>query len=66
VFITGRRQTELDKAVKEIGKNVIAVRSDVSNLEDLDRLYKEVAEKKAKLIFSSRTRVLQRRWKLRQ
>src|SRR4051794_2909135 len=46
VFITGRRQAELDKAVKEIGNNVIAVRSDVSKLEDLDRLYKEVAEKK--------------------
>jgi NAD(P)-dependent dehydrogenase (short-subunit alcohol dehydrogenase family) len=49
VFITGRRQVELDKAVKEIGKNVIPVRSDVSNLEDLDRLYKEVAEKKGKI-----------------
>ena len=40
VFITGRRQAELDKAVNEIGKNVVAVRSDVSKLEDLDRLYK--------------------------
>jgi NAD(P)-dependent dehydrogenase (short-subunit alcohol dehydrogenase family) len=49
VFITGRRKAELDKAVKEIGKNVIAVRSDVSKLEDLDRLYKEVAEKKGKI-----------------
>jgi NAD(P)-dependent dehydrogenase (short-subunit alcohol dehydrogenase family) len=49
VFITGRRQAELDKAVKEVGKNVIAVRSDVSKLEDLDRLYKEVAEKKGKI-----------------
>ena len=36
VFITRRRQTELDKAVKEIGKCVKAVRSDVSNLEDLN------------------------------
>jgi len=49
VFITGRRQAELDKAVNEIGKNVVAVRSDVSNLEDLDRLYKEVAAKKGKI-----------------
>ncbi|MFZ0220166.1 MAG: SDR family NAD(P)-dependent oxidoreductase, partial [Candidatus Nitrosopolaris sp.] len=38
VFITGRRQSELDKAVKQIGKNVTGVQSDVSNLADLDRL----------------------------
>ena len=49
VFITGRRQAELDKAVAEIGSNVTAVRGDVSNLDDLDRLYKEVATKKGKL-----------------
>jgi len=49
VFITGRRQAELDKAVNEIGMNVVAVRSDVSKLEDLDRLYKEVAAKKGKI-----------------
>lgn len=48
-LITGRRQAELDKAVNEIGKNVVAVRSDVSKLEDLDRLYKEVAAKKGKI-----------------
>jgi len=48
VFITGRRQTELDKAVAEIGSNVTAVQGDVSNLDDLDRLYKEVAAKKAR------------------
>ena len=49
VFITGRRQAELDKAVAEIGSNVTAVQGDVSNLEDLDRLYKEVAAKKGRL-----------------
>jgi len=49
VFITGRRQAELDKAVAEIGKNVTAVRGDVSNLDDLDRLYKEVSAKKGKI-----------------
>src|SRR6516225_5464070 len=49
VFITGRRQAELDKAVAEIGDNVTAIRSDVSNLEDLGRLYKEVAAKKGKI-----------------
>src|SRR5260370_35918436 len=49
VFITGRRQAELDKAVAEIGSNVTAVQGDVSNLDDLDRLYKEVETKKGKL-----------------
>ena len=38
-----------DKAVAEIDDNVTAIRSDVSNLEDLDRLYKEVAAKKGKI-----------------
>ena len=42
VFITGRRQNELDRAVKQIGKNVTGIQGDVSNLEDLDRLYDTV------------------------
>jgi len=46
VFITGRRKAELDKAVAEIGHNVSAIQGDVSNLDDLDRLYREVAAKK--------------------
>jgi NAD(P)-dependent dehydrogenase (short-subunit alcohol dehydrogenase family) len=49
VFITGRRQAELDKAAKEIGNNVVTVKCDVSKLEDLDRLYKEVAATKGKI-----------------
>jgi NAD(P)-dependent dehydrogenase (short-subunit alcohol dehydrogenase family) len=49
VFITGRRQAELDKAVKRIGKNVTAVQGDVSNLADLDRLYATVKEQKGKV-----------------
>jgi NAD(P)-dependent dehydrogenase (short-subunit alcohol dehydrogenase family) len=39
VFIAGRRQAEIDKAVAEIGKNVTGVKTDVSELDDLDRLY---------------------------
>ena len=42
VYITGRRQEELDKAVKQIGGNVTAVQGDVSKLADLDRLYAAV------------------------
>jgi NAD(P)-dependent dehydrogenase (short-subunit alcohol dehydrogenase family) len=49
VFITGRRQNELDKAVKQIGKNVTCVQGDVSNLEDLDRLYDTVKEQKGRI-----------------
>ena len=39
VFITGRRQSELNAAVRDIGKNVTDVQGDVSNLADLDRFY---------------------------
>jgi NAD(P)-dependent dehydrogenase (short-subunit alcohol dehydrogenase family) len=46
VFITGRRQSELDAAVKQIGKNVTGVQGDVSNLADLDRLYATVKRQK--------------------
>jgi NAD(P)-dependent dehydrogenase (short-subunit alcohol dehydrogenase family) len=49
VFITGRRQTELDKAVSLIGKNVTAVQGDVSKLEDLDHLYDVVRKEKGRV-----------------
>ena len=42
VYITGRRQEELDKAVEAIGAGVTAVQGDVSNLDDLDRLFAKV------------------------
>ncbi|MDR3613367.1 MAG: SDR family oxidoreductase [Candidatus Obscuribacterales bacterium] len=38
VVITGRRQKDLDDAVKEIGANVEAVQGDIAKMEDLDRL----------------------------
>ena len=54
VFIAGRRQAELDKAVAEIGKNVTGVKTDISKLDDLDRLYETVAKKgKIDVIFAS-------------
>src|ERR1051325_2907018 len=49
VFITGRRQAELDKAKALIGKNVTAVQGDASVLEDLDRLYRVVKETKGRV-----------------
>jgi NAD(P)-dependent dehydrogenase (short-subunit alcohol dehydrogenase family) len=42
VFITGRRQKELDAAAQEIGGNATGVQGDVSNMRDLDRLYETV------------------------
>src|SRR4029079_12576267 len=45
VFITGRRQKELDEAVKVIGSNVHGVQGDVSKLQDHDRLYETVKAK---------------------
>ena len=49
VFITGRRQPELDAAVKQIGSNVTGIRSDVSNLADLDRVYAEIKSAKGRI-----------------
>jgi NAD(P)-dependent dehydrogenase (short-subunit alcohol dehydrogenase family) len=49
VFITGRRQAELDAAVKEIGKHVTAVKGDVANLADLDRLFAQINREKGRL-----------------
>jgi NAD(P)-dependent dehydrogenase (short-subunit alcohol dehydrogenase family) len=49
VFITGRREPELARAVKEIGTNVTAVQGDVSNLNDLDRLVGQIKREKGKL-----------------
>jgi NAD(P)-dependent dehydrogenase (short-subunit alcohol dehydrogenase family) len=46
VFITGRRQEELDEAVASIGRNVTGVQADSADLEDLDRLFKTVKEEK--------------------
>ncbi|MEE1809331.1 glucose 1-dehydrogenase [Streptomyces sp. BE133] len=45
VFITGRRQKELDEGVQEIGSNVSGVQGDVVDLADLDRLYETIKAK---------------------
>jgi NAD(P)-dependent dehydrogenase (short-subunit alcohol dehydrogenase family) len=53
VFIAGRRQAELDRAVAEIGANVTGVKADIAKLDDLDRLYETVAKKgKIDVIFA--------------
>src|SRR5271167_690057 len=54
VFITGRRQKELDEAVQAIGDNVTGVRGDIAKLGDLDRLYEKVATKgKIDIVFAN-------------
>jgi NAD(P)-dependent dehydrogenase (short-subunit alcohol dehydrogenase family) len=37
VFITGRRQNELDEAARKVGRNVTGIQGDIANLADLDR-----------------------------
>jgi NAD(P)-dependent dehydrogenase (short-subunit alcohol dehydrogenase family) len=49
VFVTGRRAAELAAAVKEIGGNVTGINSDVSKLDDLDRLMDEIKRQKGRL-----------------
>ena len=54
IFITGRRQKELDEAVKSIGNNVMGVQGDVAKLTDLDRLYEAVQAKgKLDILFAN-------------
>jgi len=44
VFITGRRQAQLDKALGQLGERANGVRGDVGAVADLDRLYTAVTE----------------------
>ncbi|HTL09842.1 MAG TPA: SDR family oxidoreductase, partial [Chitinophagaceae bacterium] len=45
VYITGRRQEQLDQAVEIIGRNVAAIRGDVSRLQDIDNIYAVIQSK---------------------
>src|SRR6266436_7165485 len=49
VYVTGRRQNELDMAAALIGDGVATIRGDVQNFRDLDRLYGRVKEEKGKI-----------------
>ena len=55
VFITGRRKDALERAVKEIGPNVTGIQGDVSDLNDLERLYEEIKKygRKIDVIFAN-------------
>lgn len=49
VYITGRRQQELDAAIALIGTSAKGIRADVSRLDDLDRVYSQIAEESGRL-----------------
>jgi NAD(P)-dependent dehydrogenase (short-subunit alcohol dehydrogenase family) len=49
VYITGRRQAELDAAVASIGSNVKGIQGDVTKLADLDRIYAQIGKEKGRL-----------------
>lgn len=49
VFITGRRQAELDAAVAAIGAGATGIRADASSLADLDAVYAQIAKSAGKL-----------------
>jgi NAD(P)-dependent dehydrogenase (short-subunit alcohol dehydrogenase family) len=49
LFITGRRQDELDKAIATLGSGVTGVQGDISNLDDLDRLFATVQAEKGQV-----------------
>ncbi|WP_275466555.1 SDR family NAD(P)-dependent oxidoreductase [Streptomyces noursei] len=49
VYLTGRRKAELEAAVEQVGSHAVGIRSDVSQLDDLDRLFTEIAERSGQL-----------------
>src|ERR1700736_2587700 len=49
VYITGRRQPELDAAVASIGSEITAIQGDVAKLVDLDRVYAQIGSEKGRV-----------------
>jgi NAD(P)-dependent dehydrogenase (short-subunit alcohol dehydrogenase family) len=49
VYVTGRRQAELNAAVQEIGRGAKAVQGDIASVADLDRIYKQIAAAEGRL-----------------
>jgi NAD(P)-dependent dehydrogenase (short-subunit alcohol dehydrogenase family) len=49
VYITGRRQAELDKAVEAIGSSATGIRADSASLSDLDRVYDQIRQEKGRI-----------------
>lgn len=49
VYIAGRRQAEIDKAIAKIGHGATGIRCDVSSLADLDHLYAQIKSEAGQL-----------------
>ena len=49
VYVTGRRQAELDAAVHEIGHGAVAIQGNIASLADLDRIYSKIADAQGRL-----------------
>jgi len=49
VYVTGRRQNELDAAVEAIGPAATGIRADASSLADLDKVYAQIARDAGRL-----------------
>src|SRR6516164_8186916 len=49
VFVTGRRQAELDAAAKLMSGHATAVKADASKLDDLDHLFAQIKKEKGRL-----------------
>lgn len=47
--IVGRNQQTLDSSVAQLGENFIAINADVTNIADLERVFKETSEKFGKI-----------------
>jgi NAD(P)-dependent dehydrogenase (short-subunit alcohol dehydrogenase family) len=44
VFVTGRRQAELDATVDALGPNARGIRGDVGRFDDLDEIFRQISE----------------------
>jgi NAD(P)-dependent dehydrogenase (short-subunit alcohol dehydrogenase family) len=49
VFVTGRRQAELDAAARLMTGHVTAIKADASNLNDLDKLFAQIKREEGRL-----------------
>ncbi len=49
VFVTGRRQAEIDHAVARLGENAHGIAADAGKIPDLDRMYAEIMATKGRL-----------------
>ena len=66
VFITGRRQVELDAAVEAIGPAATGIRADASVLADLDAVYARIAASAARSAMDTSVVSPQPKWAFRQ